>query len=582
VVVSALLAVAAAAVAFLIFGAMRRRSGFRAVAGRLTAAVVLGAGVLGMHFVGMRAASVLPGSICLTADALGGGNLGVVTMLVAVLPLLLSLAFLNAVLDGHTRARADHLADRLQATNQELERANAELQRMAFCDPLTGVPNLSLFEDRLRQALARAERERDARVAVMFIDLDGFKPINDSWGHAAGDALLRQVAMRLGAVHRGVDTLARVGGDEFLLMIERPSGIGEVELIAKRALQAVAQPFDLDGRTVQLSCSIGVAVTPDHGSGERLKAMADAAMYEAKRSGGNRLRVYDPSIRMDSDPIELLQALRQAVAANQLQLHYQPKVDGRSGRTRGVEALLRWTHPTLGPVPPSTFIPLAERNGLIVPLGNWVLDEACRQIAVWMAQGRRLRVAVNLSAWQVRQPDFVEQVRQSLLRHGADPRLLICEFTESVAMEDAFAAQKMIDALETLGVRMAFDDFGTGHSSLAMLRKLRVHELKIDRLFVCDVAYSPKARDLVEAVVRLAHVLDMRVVAEGVETREQRDALVALGCDELQGYYFARPMPAGQINAGPASRASHGDDEDDERAGSIVFTSSVLAPDLLL
>ncbi len=572
---SAVVAVSASAAALLIFFGMRRLSGGKAMVGRLSAAVVMGTAISGMHYIGMEAAGFIPGSVCLTANALGGDNLG--TLIVLGTLLLLSLACLTSMLDTRSQARAGRLADRLKASNQELEKANAELQRMAFCDPLTGVPNLSLFDDRLQQALARAEREQGSRVAVLFIDLDGFKPVNDSWGHAAGDALLRQVARRLRNIRRDVDTLARVGGDEFLLLIEGPRGIDEVEQIAQRALSAVARPFEIEGRTVQLSCSIGVAMTPEHGTGDRLKALADAAMYEAKRAGGNRLRVYDPSIRMESDPIDLLQALRRAVAENQLELHYQPKVDSRSGRTRGVEALLRWHHPTLGSIPPGTFIPLAERNGLIVSLGNWVLDEACRQIATWTAQGKRLRVAVNLSAWQVRQPDFVDQVRQSLQRHGSDPRLLICEFTESVAMDDAFGAQKVIDALETLGVHMSFDDFGTGHSSLAMLRQLRVHELKIDRLFVCDVAHSPKARDLVEAVVRLAHVLDMRVVAEGVETREQRDTLVALGCDELQGYFFARPMPARHID----TRALTDNDVTDDESKSVVFSSSVLAPDLL-
>ncbi|MFT3821439.1 MAG: EAL domain-containing protein [Rubrivivax sp.] len=577
--VSVLIAIGASAAALLIFFGMRRLRGLRARAAQLAAALLMGGAISGMHYAGMAAAGFPSGSVCLSVDGLRGQNLGALVVVATLV--LLSITLFTSVLDARLQARALHLARSLQLSNQQLQAANAELQRMAFCDPLTGVPNLSLFDDRLRQALARAERGAGSsggaplRVAVLFVDLDGFKPINDSWGHAAGDALLRQVAQRLRGVCRDVDTLARVGGDEFVLLIEGPAGLDDVEAVARRALQAVARPFDVGGREVRISCSIGFALTPEHGAGDRLKAMADAAMYEAKRAGGNRVQGYDAAIRLDSDPMDLLLALRQAIEQRQLQLHYQPKVDGRSGRTRGVEALLRWQHPVLGSVPPSTFIPLAERNGLIVPLGNWVLDEACRQLAAWTAQGRRLRVAVNLSAWQLRQPDFVDQVRRALQRHGADARLLVCEFTESVAMDDAIGAQRVIDELETLGVRMAFDDFGTGHSSLAMLRQLRVHELKIDRLFVCDVAHDPKARDLVEAVVRLAHVLEMKVVAEGVETREQRDVLVALGCDELQGYYFARPLPASRIDPEAWTAAAA-----DEAPQPLVFSTSVLAPDL--
>ena len=568
---SVLIAIGASAAALLIFFGMRRLRGLRARAAQLAAALAMGGAISGMHYSGMAAAGFPFDSVCLSVDGLRGQNLG--TLVVVATLVLLSITLFTSVLDARLQARALHLAHSLQATNQQLQAANAELQRMAFCDPLTGVPNLSLFDDRLQQALARAERGgAQSRVAVLFVDLDGFKPINDSWGHAAGDALLRQLAQRLRGVCREVDTLARVGGDEFVLLMEGPADLADVEGVARRALQSVARAFDVGGREVRISCSIGFAVAPEHGTGERLKAMADAAMYEAKRAGGNRVQAYQPGIRLDSDPMDLLLGLRQAIELRQLELHYQPKVDGRSGRTRGVEALLRWRHPALGNVPPSTFIPLAERNGLIVPLGNWVLDEACRQIAAWTAQGRRLRVAVNLSAWQLRQPDFVDRVRRALQRHGADARLLVCEFTESVAMDDAIGAQRVIDELEALGVRMAFDDFGTGHSSLAMLRQLRVHELKIDRLFVCDVAHDPKARDLVEAVVRLAHVLEMTVVAEGVETREQRDVLVALGCDELQGYYFARPLPASRID--PAVWHAAGD----EAAQPLVFSSSVLAP----
>jgi len=318
--------------------------------------------------------------------------------------------------------------------------------------------------------------------------------------------------------------------------------------VAQRIVQALAQPFALTERSVRLAASIGIALYPDHGPAERLMGSADAAMYAAKRAGGRCWRVYEPHMQGEAGRTDLLQALRRAVQNKELQLHYQPKIDSRTGRVRSVEALLRWHHAVHGQVSPADFIPLAERHGLIVAIGNWVIDESCRQIGAWLREGRRLKVSINLSAHQVRQTDLVERIRGALQRHGVDPKLLVCEFTESAAMEDALAAQRVIDELEAMGVRLSIDDFGTGHSSLAMLRHLKVQELKIDRLFVRDVATDAKSRDLVEAVVRLAHVLGMTVVAEGVETVGQRDALIALGCDELQGFLFGRPMAPAMLD----------------------------------
>ncbi len=568
---SVAIAVGASAAALLIFFGMRRLAGFKARAAQAGAALVMGAAISGMHYSGMAAVSLPAGAVCTSLDGLGGEHL--VTMLALATVLLLSVALCTSMLDARLQARAVRLTRDLHATNQQLQHANAELQRLALTDPLTGVPNLTLFDDRLQHALARIERlGAKARLALLFIDLDGFKPVNDSWGHAAGDAVLRQVAQRLRMVVRESDTLARVGGDEFVVLLESVNDEADALATGQRIVQAVARPYDVAGRTVLLSASVGLALCPDQDEGPRLKSLADAAMYAAKRGGGNQVLLYDAEAHTVSDPLDLLQDLRVALAERRLELHYQPKVDGRSGRVRGVEALLRWRHPERGMVPPAEFIPLAERHGLIVPLGDWVLDEACRQIAAWCDQGRRLRVSVNLSAWQLRQGDFAERVRTTLLRHAADPALLVLEFTESVAMDDVLATQRMIDQLEGLGVQLSFDDFGTGHSSLAMLRQLRVHELKIDRLFVQDVATDAKAHDLVEAVVRLAHVLEMKVVAEGVETEAQRDALIRLGCDELQGFFFARPMPAGQLAAKTLKVA--------ETAEPLPFSPSVLMQDL--
>ena len=551
---SAAVAVAASAVALLIKFGLRRLRGLRASAAQLAAALVMGGAISGMHYIGMAAAGFPAGIVCgAAADGLAGPGLG--TLIVVGTLVMLSLALFTSLIDARMQARTAQLARSLKLSNAQLQDANAELQRLAFCDPLTGVPNRALFDDRLRHALACADRAgadaADGRVALLYIDLDGFKPINDSFGHATGDMVLRQVASRLRGICREADTLARLGGDEFVVLLERVPR-DEIEQVAQRIVQALSQPFELTQRRVLLASSIGIAVYPDHGPAERLMACADAAMYAAKRAGGSRWAFYDLGMDKDAVRSDLLQALREAVAQQQLRLHYQPKIDSRSGRVRAVEALLRWQHPVLGMVPPGDFVPLAERHGVIVPIGNWVIDEACRQLAAWQRAGRRLRVSINLSAHQVRQPDLVDRIRGALERHGADARLLVCEFTESAAMEDTLGTQRTIDALEALGVRLSIDDFGTGHSSLAMLRHLRVQELKIDRLFVQDVATDAKARDLVEAVVRLAHVLGMHVVAEGVETAAQRDVLLALGCDEMQGYLFGRPVAPAALGMTPA------------------------------
>jgi diguanylate cyclase (GGDEF)-like protein len=562
---SAVIAVTASAVALLIFFGLRRYSGLAARAAQFGAAVIMGAAISGMHYTGMAAARFPVGSVCRSLDGLAGPSLA--TLVLIATGVLLTISLFTSLVDSRMQARTEELAKSLQATHRELVEANAELQRLAHTDALTGIPNLALFETRLKHALARAARQPREKVGLMFVDLDGFKLVNDSRGHADGDALLRQVALRMRSVCRDVDTIARIGGDEFIMLLEGVGGVPEAAAVAQRIVDAVALPFSVSGSEITVTASVGFAVYPDHGEAGRLKAMADAAMYAAKRAGGNRVVEFQARHHSTQANFDLLQELRHAVEQDQLVLMYQPKVDARSGQVRSVEALVRWRHPTRGLLPPSQFISLAERNGLIVPIGNWVLDEACRQIAAWCDQGRRLRVSINLSAWQVRQSDFIEHVRGALERHRADPTLLVCEFTESVAMEDAHAAQQVIDTLVSMGVQLSFDDFGTGYSSLAVLRQLRVQELKIDRLFVCDIVHDVRAREMVEAVLKLAHALGLKVVAEGVETREQRDLLVAMGCDELQGFYFARPMTPEALDAHALS---------DEGNEPMPFSPSVL------
>ena len=356
---------------------------------------------------------------------------------------------------------------------------------------------------------------------------------------------------------RAGDTVARLGGDEFVMLMECETALVDPVIAARRIVEAIGQPIPTSVRSIQISCSVGIATYPEHGPRERLVAHADAAMGEAKRAGGNTWAHFEE--RLEGPRPEMLglqNDLRFAIENNQLALHYQPKVDGRTGETHGVEALLRWMHPEHGFVGPNVFIPLAERFGLIAKLGNWVIDEACRQVEAWAAEGQRMNVAINLSVHQLRESDLVERIEQALLRHNIDADQLLCEITESVAMGDVKATQAAFSGLAHIGVLLSIDDFGTGYSSLSYLRRLPARQLKIDRSFVMDLETSSDARAIVSAVVHLAHDLGLGVVAEGVETAGQRDVLVGLDCDELQGYLFAKPMRAHEVLPWIAARSA--------------------------
>jgi len=543
---SAGIAVGASAAALLIFFWLRGNTTRRGTSYKLLAAAVMGAAISGMHYTGMAAANFAYGSICTSADQLGGDQLGTMVMFASALLLLTTL--LTATLDARMQDRTARLAESLQSANSQLQTANHELQRRAFLDPLTGLPNRLLFEDRLAHALSRGEGRVVRRLAVLFVDLDGFKPVNDSLGHAAGDEVLKSVAARLAAAARECDTVARIGGDEFVLLAEDLVDAADAVALATRVVEALGLPFSFQGRQLQVSASVGIAVHPDHGAAKQLMAHADAAMYAAKRAGGNTYALFESHMNAGAARQLALQSdLRHARARGQLSLHYQPKFDGQRSQIRGVEALMRWSHPDHGNVPPNVFIPMAERFGLIKELGDWVIDEACRQMRAWDEEGMRMRVAINLSVHQLRQEDLVDRVRSALVRHEIEASRLLCEITESIAMEDIEVTQRAFDGLRRLGVFLSIDDFGTGYSSLSYLRKLPAAQLKIDRSFIQDLETSGDARAIVDAVIKLAHALDLKVVAEGVETEGQRDILLALQCDELQGYLFARPMPASDL-----------------------------------
>ncbi len=547
---SVVIAVAASGAALSIFFWLRQASRMHGRLFQALAAVVMGLAVSGMHYSGMAAASFPEGTVCLSAGSLAGNELGALVTLAAVL--LLAMTLLTSILDARAQTQAALLASSLQSANAQLQAANSELQERAFRDPLTNLPNRKLFEDRLGHAVARLGRAEQrigarppSRLAVLFVDLDGFKAVNDSLGHAAGDRVLMEAAARLRDGARDADTVARIGGDEFVVLMEDVTHLADCVNIARRLLTALAQPIEIAGQPVMISGSIGIVLHPDHGQPDKLIAHADAAMYAAKRAGGNTYSVFESGMDAGAnDQLQLQQDLRQALQRQQMQLHYQPKVDSRRGQIIGVEALLRWNHPERGMVGPLEFIPIAERFGLIGALGQWVIDEACRQMRVWADEGLRMRVAINVSVHQLREEDLVERISQALQRHRVEPSQLLCEITESVAMEDIKATQRAFDGLARIGVFLSIDDFGTGYSSLSYLRQLPARQLKIDRSFVKDLEASADARAVVDAVVRLAHALGLQVVAEGVETEGQRDVLLALDCDELQGYFFARPMAA--------------------------------------
>jgi diguanylate cyclase (GGDEF)-like protein len=575
---SALIAVGASAAALLIFFWLRKARAGRGALYQAVAALVMGGAICGMHYTGMAAAGFPQDAVCLSAGALGGGSMGAAVALSSVL--LLTMTLLTSTLDAHMQGKTARLAGSLQVANGRLQAANDELQRRAFLDPLTGLPNRLLFEDRLRHALQRRERaEGDGpaatagKLAVLFVDLDGFKAVNDSLGHAAGDQVLKEVAARLSAAARGSDTLAHMGGDEFVLLMEDVASQADGVALARRLIDVLARPFEVAGRQVAISGSVGIVVYPDHGQKDRLVAHADAAMYAAKRTGGGTYALFEP--HMDAGALEQISLhndLRHAIGCGQLQLYYQPKVDGRLGLICGVEALLRWNHPQRGAVSPAVFIPIAERFGLIGQLGSWVIDEACRQMQAWAGAGVHMRVAINLSVHQLRDEHLADRVGQALARHRIDPSRLLCEITESVAMEDIKAMQRAFEGLARIGVYLAIDDFGTGYSSLSHLRQLPARQIKIDRSFVGDIEASSDARAIVSAVIQLAHALGLRVVAEGVETKGQQDILLGFGCDELQGYLFARPMPADTLLAWAEGR---------KPAGTADFSPSVMAAALV-
>lgn len=418
------------------------------------------------------------------------------------------------------------------------------LQHQALYDDLTGLANRRLFRDRLEHALAGARR-RNNIVAIIYIDLDGFKLVNDTLGHTVGDVLLCVVADRLGRRVRASDTFARIGGDEFMVVVENLHSADQAESVAKALLAEFTEPFSVSGHELTLTASLGISFYPtDAPDAEQLVQQADTAMYVAKNSGKNGFTLYatqfGDAVR---ERLELENQLRGAVERGELVVHYQPEFETITHRLVRLEALVRWNHPTLGMIPPLKFIPIAEDTGLIVPIGIWIMEQACMEAARWQVQSNRpVQVAVNVSAIQLGNAEFVTHVAEVLGRTGLMPDLLQIELTESVLVPELLEATSSLSQLRSLGVRIAIDDFGTGYSSLSYLHQMPFDFVKIDRSFLAHVSQSGHSRSSLQSIVELAHNLNMTVIVEGVETEKQLDLVTKVGCDEFQGYLMGRPV----------------------------------------
>ena len=449
---------------------------------------------------------------------------------------------------------------------RDITERQATQDRMAYLanyDSLTGLPNRALFRDRLAEAMKRARRS-GRQMGLMFLDLDRFKDVNDSLGHAAGDLLLQHVSRTLTRCLRDADsvarvdasdtseayTLARLGGDEFTIIVEQLDGPEDASLIARRILDALIEPFKVDGQEVFISTSIGISLYPlDDSDLDGLIRHTDMAMYRSKARGRSTYSFYSMDMSADVEARLSLEAdLRHALERNEFTLHYQPKANLQTGRVTGVEALIRWNRPGEGMVSPDRFITMLEDTGLILPVGAWVIQTACKEIASWERRGLApLSLAVNLSARQFRHQHLIDLIRDTLLEQGLAPHRLELELTESQLMEDNDVSRALLSSLKSLGVKVAIDDFGTGHSSLSYLKRFSIDTLKIDRSFVREITTSEEDLAIAAAVVALGQSLNLKVVAEGVETLQQADCLRALGCDEIQGYLLSRPQPADKL-----------------------------------
>jgi diguanylate cyclase len=508
---------------------------------RVGASIIMGSAIAGMHYTGMAAMTFTAGSYCRGGLALDrqwmGFSVAIATMA------LLSVTLVMGIFDAH-------LVSRARLHSRHLQRAQSRLNHQANHDSITTLPTRATFLSKLQVAIDESKSGgTEMRLAVMLVDLDRFKIVNDSLGHQVGDVVLQQVADRLKLSVGEENTVARMGGDEFLVMV-RTRDTRDVVRMAHHIVKQLSDPYRIDGIELHLAVSVGITTFPfDNSVPYVLISHADEAMFEAKRRGGNGFQFFVPGTTIFTmQRLELENDLRHAAALGQLQLHYQPQVDIVSGRITGLEALARWQHPVHGWISPAEFISLAESSDLIVQIGQWLLNEACRQASLWRQQGYSdLSVAVNLSARQFRQTDLVSMIEATVSRHGLSPKNLVVELTESVVMSDADRAIEVLERLQAAGFEVAVDDFGTGYSSMSYLKRLPISKLKVDRSFVNDLGSSSKCDSIVKAIIALAHGLEMTVVAEGVETAQQLAFLRAFGCDQYQGFLYSRPRTAADM-----------------------------------
>jgi diguanylate cyclase (GGDEF)-like protein/PAS domain S-box-containing protein len=436
------------------------------------------------------------------------------------------------------------------ANIDDRKRMQEDMRRRAMHDPLTGLPNRAMFMDTLERAVHKARR-RGTRATVLFIDLDRFKEVNDTMGHHAGDELLRAVGERLGTAVRQSDLVARLGGDEFVVLIEEHGGPEEVMIVAQKVLAILTRPVVIDWREVTVSGSIGIASFPEDGTDlQSLVKNADAAMYQAKERGRNNFQFYSVELnRLSNYRYELEKRIRGAIERHEFFLEYQPEVELATGKVVGVEALLRWRDPEAGVVLPAAFMPLAEETGTVVPIGEWVFERALSDLRHWNDEGLDPRVAINVSARQLQEPDLATELERAIARHGVKPQSVRIEITEPALMQDADASHRVLTAMRALGVEVAVDNFGSGYSSLGLLRGLPVQVVKLDRSLVSSCPVKRECAAIVQASAAMARAMGIRVIAEGVETEEQRRLLLSLGCDSAQGHLFYRPMEARGLKA---------------------------------
>jgi diguanylate cyclase (GGDEF)-like protein len=538
---------------------------------KIGGAALMGAGIAGMHYTAMSAAIIAAGSVCLTAPS-NIDHLWLAGIVGAFVFVLLTATLVISACDAHFGRRAGEYARELRRANAALEaqasklshsnlllqkevqerlRSEQQIEYLAHHDTVTGLPNRRLLSKHLSHAI-RQGRRYSKQLGVLFIDLDRFKTINDTMGHQAGDMLLRDIGRRLRQCLHDSDILARFGGDEFAVLVEDVQEPAHLAAVAQKILSVISEPLVVHGQQFHVTASVGISTYPKDGKNEQtLMKHVDIAMYQAKEAGKNKFRFYSDQFNVAAlDRLSLEMRLRQALGRDEFALHYQPKVDLETGRIVGVEALLRWQQPQLGNVSPAKFIPVAEETGLIVELGKWVLETACRQGAAWHKLGySRLGIAVNLSARQFADDRLAEDIAEIIDRTGMNPHYLELEITESVLMRDIDKALTTLHTLKAMGVRFAIDDFGTGYSSLSILKRFPIDTLKIDGAFVKGIPANYKDTGIAQAIIAMGRSLELTVVAEAVETAEQAAFLRANACHQFQGYYFSAGVTADKLEA---------------------------------